>query len=241
MSAIRALVTGGSGGIGAAICRRLAADGRQVLVHAHRNLEAARALAAQITAAGGSAEALAFDVTDAQAARAALEAVLERGPVQILVNNAGIHDDAAFPGMSERQWRSVIEVSLHGFYNVTQPLLLPMIRTRWGRVVSMSSVSAQAGNRGQVNYAAAKGALISATRALALEVGKRGVTVNAVAPGLIDTAMSAGAIPDDVVRRLVPLQRAGTAEEVAELVAFLASERAAYITGQTIPINGGML
>jgi 3-oxoacyl-[acyl-carrier protein] reductase len=241
MSAIRALVTGGSGGIGAAICRRLAADGRQVLVHAHRNLEAARALAAQIAAAGGSAEALAFDVTDAQAARAALEAVLERGPVQILVNNAGIHDDAAFPGMSEAQWRGVIDVSLHGFYNVTQPLLLPMIRTRWGRVINMSSVSAQAGNRGQVNYAAAKGALISATRALALEVGKRGVTVNAVAPGLIDTAMSAGAFPDDVVRQLVPLQRAGSAEEVAELVAFLASERAAYITGQTIPINGGML
>jgi 3-oxoacyl-[acyl-carrier protein] reductase len=241
MSAIRALVTGGSGGIGAAICRRLAADGRQVLVHAHRNLEAARALAAQIAAAGGSAEALAFDVTDTQAARAALEAVLERGPVQILVNNAGIHDDAAFPGMSEAQWRGVIDVSLHGFYNVTQPLLLPMIRTRWGRVINMSSVSAQAGNRGQVNYAAAKGALISATRALALEVGKRGVTVNAVAPGLIDTAMSAGAFPDDVVRQLVPLQRAGSAEEVAELVAFLASERAAYITGQTIPINGGML
>ena len=241
MSAIRALVTGGSGGIGAAICRRLAADGRQVLVHAHRNLEAARALAAQIAAAGGSAEALAFDVTDAQAARAALEAVLERGPVQILVNNAGIHDDAAFPGMTGRQWRGVIEVSLHGFFNVTQPLLLPMIRTRWGRVISMSSVSAQAGNRGQVNYAAAKGALISATRALALEVGKRGVTVNAVAPGLIDTPMSAGAFPDELVRRLVPLQRAGTAEEVAELVAFLASERAGYITGQTIPINGGML
>ena len=241
MSAIRALVTGGSGGIGAAICRRLAADGRQVLVHAHRNLEAARALAAQIAAAGGSAEALAFDVTDTQAARAALEAVLERGPVQILVNNAGIHDDAAFPGMSEAQWRGVIDVSLHGFYNVTQPLLLPMIRTRWGRVINMSSVSAQAGNRGQVNYAAAKGALISATRALALEVGKRGVTVNAVAPGLIDTAMSAGAFPDDVVRQLVPLQRAGSAEEVAELVVFLASERAAYITGQTIPINGGML
>ena len=241
MSAIRALVTGGSGGIGAAICRRLAADGRHVLVHAHRNLEAAHALAAQIAAGGGSAEALAFDVTDAPAARAALEAVLERGPVQILVNNAGIHDDAAFPGMREAQWRGVIDVSLHGFFNVTQPLLLPMIRTRWGRVISMSSVSAQAGNRGQVNYAAAKGALISATRALALEVGKRGVTVNAVAPGLIDTAMSAGAFPDEVLRQLVPLQRAGTAQEVAELVAFLASERADYITGQTIPINGGML
>jgi 3-oxoacyl-[acyl-carrier protein] reductase len=241
VSTIRALVTGGSGGIGAAICRRLAADGRHVLVHAHRNLEAARALAAEIAAQGGSAEALAFDVTDAQAARAALEAVLERGPVQILVNNAGIHDDAAFPGMSEAQWRSVIDVSLHGFFNVTQPLVLPMIRTRWGRVVNMASVSAVAGNRGQVNYAAAKGALISATRALALELGKRGVTVNAIAPGLIDTAMSAGAFPQDVVRQLVPLQRAGAAAEVADLVAFLCSERAGYITGQTIPINGGML
>lgn len=241
MSALKALVTGGSGGIGAAICRRLAADGRHVLVHAYRNLDAARALVAQIAAQRGSAEVLAFDVTDAQAARAALDAELERGPVQILVNNAGIHDDAAFPGMSERQWHSVIEVSLHGFFNVTQPLLLPMIRTRWGRVINMASVSAMAGNRGQVNYAAAKGALISATRALALEVGKRGVTVNAVAPGLIATAMSAGAFPEEIVKQMVPLQRVGTAQEVADLVGFLASERASYVTGQTIPINGGML
>jgi len=241
MSALRALVTGGSGGIGAAICRRLAADGRHVLVHAHRHLDAAQALAAEIAAQGGSAEALAFDVTDARATRAALETLLEQGPVQILVNNAGIHDDAAFPGMSENQWRSVIDVSLHGFFNVTQPLVLPMIRTRWGRIVNMASVSAVAGNRGQVNYAAAKGALISATRALALEVGKRGITVNSVAPGLIATAMSAGAFAGDMIERLVPLQRAGTAEEVADLVGFLASERAAYITGQSIPINGGML
>lgn len=241
MSALRALVTGGSGGIGAAICRRLAADGRHVLVHAHRHLDAAQALAAEIAAEGGSAEALAFDVTDARATRAALETLLELGPVQILVNNAGIHDDAAFPGMSENQWRRVIEVSLHGFFNVTQPLVLPMIRTRWGRIVNMASVSAVAGNRGQTNYAAAKGALISATRALALEVANRGVTVNAVAPGLIATAMSADAFPEEAIRRLVPLQRAGTAEEVADLVGFLASERAAYITGQTIPINGGML
>jgi 3-oxoacyl-[acyl-carrier protein] reductase len=241
MSAIRALVTGGSGGIGAAICRRLAADARHVVVHAHRNLESARALAAEIAAQGGSAEALAFDVADAEASRAALEALLERGPIQILVNNAGIHDDAAFPGMSERQWRSVIDVSLHGFFNVTQPLVLPMIRTRWGRIVNMASVAALAGNRGQVNYAAAKGALVSATRALALEVGKRGVTVNAVAPGLIATGMGADAFPDEMVRRLVPLQRTGSAEEVAELVAYLASDRAGYVTGQTIPINGGML
>jgi 3-oxoacyl-[acyl-carrier protein] reductase len=240
MTVLRALVTGGSGGIGAAICRRLAADGRHLVVHARRNLEAARALAAELVAQGGSAEALAFDVTDAAAARAALEALLERGPIQILVNNAGIHDDAAFPGMSEAQWRRVIEVSLHGFFNVTQPLMLPMIRTRWGRVVNMASVSAVTGNRGQVNYAAAKGALISATRALALELGKRGVTVNAVVPGLIDTAMSAE-FPQQRIRELVPLQRAGTAAEVADLVAFLASERAAYITGQAVPINGGMI
>jgi len=241
MTRLRALVTGGSGGIGAAICRRLAAEGRHVLVHAHRHLDTARSLAAEIAAQGGSAEALAFDVTDAGATHAALETLLEQGPVQILVNNAGIHDDAAFPGMSESQWRRVIEVSLHGFFNVTQPLVLPMIRTRWGRIVNMASVSAVAGNRGQTNYAAAKGALISATRALALEVAKRGVTVNAVAPGLIATAMSAQAFPEEAIRRLVPLQRAGTAEEVADLVAFLASERAAYVTGQTIPINGGML
>jgi len=240
MTRLRALVTGGSGGIGAAVCRRLAADARHVIVHAHRNLDAARALAAEIAAAGGSAEALAFDVSDAAAARAALESLLEHGPVQILVNNAGVHDDAAFPGMSEAQWRRVIDVSLHGFFHVTQPLVLPMIRTRWGRIVNMASVSAVAGNRGQANYAAAKGALISATRTLALELGKRGVTVNAVVPGLIDTAMSAAFAPERL-RQLVPLQRAGTAGEVAGLVAFLASERAGYITGQAIPVNGGML
>lgn len=240
MSAIRALVTGGSGGIGAAICRRLAADGRHVVVHANRHLDAARGLAAEISAAGGSAEALAFDVTDAEAAHAALERLLEAGPVQILVNNAGIHDDAAFPGMSAAQWHRVIDVSLHGFFNVTQPLVLPMLRTRWGRIVNMASVSAIAGNRGQANYAAAKGALVSATRALALELGKRGVTVNAVAPGLIATAMSAE-FPEARLKALVPLQRAGTPEEVAGLVAFLASERAAYVTGQCVPINGGMI
>jgi len=240
MSARRALVTGGSGGIGAAICRRLAADGCHVIVHAHRNVEGAQSLAGEIAAAGGSAEAIAFDVADAAASLAALEALLERGPVQVLVNNAGIHDDAPFPGMSPAQWRRVLDVSLEGFFNVTQPLVMPMIRTRWGRIVNMASVSAIAGNRGQVNYAAAKGALVSATRALALELGKRGITVNAVAPGLIATPMSEG-FPEARLRELVPLGRAGTPEEIAALVAFLASERAGYITGQTVSINGGMV
>ncbi len=156
------------------------------------------------------------------------------------MHNAGTHDDAPLAGMSARQWHGVIDVSLHGFYNLLQPLLLPMLRTRWGRIVSLSSVSAMLGNRGQVNYAAAKAALHGATRALALEVASRGVTVNAVAPGIIATPMSAGAFGPEQIAQLVPLSRAGTPEEVADLVGFLMSEKAGYITGQVIPINGGM-
>lgn len=237
----RALVTGGSGGIGRAICRRLAADGYDVLIHANRNVDAAAAVAAEIRAAGGQASAVAFDVTDAAATATALEAILAAGPLQVLVNNAGIHDDAVFPGMSAAQWQRVIDVNLNGFFNVTQPLTLPMIRTRWGRIINISSVAAIAGNRGQVNYAAAKGALHSATKALALELASRGITVNAVAPGLIDTAMSEGAFDAAAVAQLVPMKRAGRPEEVADLVGFLASEQAGYITGQVISINGGMI
>ncbi len=236
-----ALVTGGSGGIGSAICRQLAAQGCHVLIHAHRGVDAARALAHDITAQGGSAQALVFDVTDAASVAAALEPLLEHTPIQILVNNAGIHDDAVFPGMRAEQWRSVIDVSLNGFFNVTQPLMMPMIRTRWGRIINISSVAAVAGNRGQVNYAAAKGALHSATKSLALEVASRGITVNAVAPGIIDTAMSRSSFSADVISRMVPMKRAGRADEVADLVGFLASERAAYISGQIISINGGMI
>ena len=151
---------------------------------------AAEALAREIGAAGGEARAVCFDVTDAQASKQALERILGQAPIQILVNNAGIHEDAPFPGMSAVQWQSVIDVALKGFYNVTQPLMLPMIRTRWGRIVSISSVAALMGNRGQVNYAAAKGALNAATKALSLEVARRGVTVNAVAPGIIASGMS---------------------------------------------------
>jgi 3-oxoacyl-[acyl-carrier protein] reductase len=227
-SAVRALVTGGSGGIGAAICRRLGKAGHFVYVHAHRGLPAAAAIAGEITAAGGRATAVQFDLRD-------------EGPVQVLVNNAGIHDDAVFPGMTAAQWHRVIDVSVNGFYNVTQPLILPMMRTRWGRVINISSVAALTGNRGQVNYAAAKGALNAATRALSLEVASRGVTVNAVAPGIIATGMGDGAFDASTIAGLVPMKRAGTAQEVASLVGYLASEEAGYITGQIISVNGGMI
>ena len=237
----RALVTGGSGGIGAAICRRLAADGYHVIVHANRSLDKATAVVSAIIASGGSAEAVAFDVTDRTATEAALEPLLEKGAIQILVNNAGIHADAVFPGMSAEQWHSVINVSLNGFFNVTQPLTMPMIRTRWGRIITISSVAGITGNRGQVNYAAAKGALHAAGKSLALELASRGITVNAVAPGIITTEMSEGAFDADAIKQIVPMKRAGKPEEVADLVAFLASENAAYISGQVISINGGMI
>jgi 3-oxoacyl-[acyl-carrier protein] reductase len=237
----RALVTGGSGGIGAAICRRLAADGHYVIVHANRQLARAEAVVADIVAAGGQAEAVAFDITERAASAAAIEQLLEAGSIQILVNNAGIHADAVFPGMSGEQWDKVLDVSVNGFFNVTQPLSLPMIRTRWGRIINITSVAAIAGNRGQVNYSAAKGALHAATKSLALEVASRGITVNAVAPGVIETDMSAGSFDAEAIRKLVPMQRAGQPEEVAELVAFLASDKAAYISGQIISINGAMI
>jgi 3-oxoacyl-[acyl-carrier protein] reductase len=204
-------------------------------------MPAAQSIAAQIVAAGGRASAVQFDVTDAAATRDALEQMLAEGPIQVLVNNAGIHDDAVFPGMSPEQWRRVIDVSVNGFYNVTQPLMLPMIRTRWGRIITISSVSALTGNRGQVNYAAAKGALNAATKALSLEVASRGITVNAVAPGIIAAGMGTSAFDAAAIDDIVPMKRAGSPEEVASLVAYLASAEAGYITGQIISINGGMI
>jgi 3-oxoacyl-[acyl-carrier protein] reductase len=236
----RALVTGGSGGIGAALCRRLARDGHYVYVHAHRAIETATALVAEIHAVGGRAEAVHFDLTDAAAAAAALGTALEAGPIQILVNNAGVHADSVLPGMSAEQWRRVIDVSVNGFFNATQPLLMPMIRTRWGRIVNVSSIAALIGNKGQVNYAAAKGAVNSATKALALEVATRGITVNAVAPGIISTPMTRGLFDADAIERLVPMNRTGLPEEVAGVVSFLASEDASYVTGQIISVSGGM-
>ena len=235
-----ALVTGGSGEIGAAISRRLARSGWRVLVHAHTQADRAGALVDEISAAGGSAESIAFDVTDPAATSAALGALLERGPIQGVVHNAGIHDDAPMAGMSAKQWHRVIDVSLHGFYNVLQPVLLPMIRTRWGRIVSVTSVAGILGNRGQTNYAAAKAGLHGATRALALEVASRGVTVNAVAPGVIATATTATVFDAERIARLVPMNRPGNPDEVAGLIAYLMSEDAGYVTGQVISINGGM-
>lgn len=237
----RALVSGGSGAIGAAICRRLAQDGLHVIVHANNNLAGAEKLCAQLRREGFSTEAVQFDVTDHDITRAKLEALLEQGPIQIIVNNAGIHDDAVFPGMRQQQWQRVIDVSLNGFFNVTQVLALPMIRTRWGRIINISSVAALTGNRGQTNYAAAKGALNAATKSLSLELASRGITVNAVAPGIIESDMTKDMFDAKTIMQLVPANRAGKPEEVANLVAFLASDGAAYITGQIISINGGMI
>ena len=237
----RALVTGGSGGIGAAISRRLAADGYHVYIHANHGVAIAQQLAAEICTAGGSAEALQFDVTDSLAVTAVLAPLVDNTPIQILVNNAGIHDDAVFPGMRPDQWHRVIDVSVHGFFNVTQPLMMPMIRSRWGRIINVSSIAAITGNRGQTNYSAAKGALNAATKSLSQEVASRGITVNAVAPGIIETNMSEAAFDAQAIANLVPMKRAGTPTEVADLVSFLVSDKATYITGQIISINGGMI
>ena len=237
----RALVTGGSGAIGAAICRRLAADGCHVYVHANSNLQSAENLSAEINNVGGSAQAVAFDVTDHAQTGSALQTLLTDGPIQIVVNNAGIHDDAIMPGMRADQWSRVIAVSLNGFFNVTQPLLLPMIATRWGRVVNVSSVAAIVGNRGQTNYAAAKAGLHGATKSLALELASRGITVNAIAPGIIASPMSEVTFTKAMIDQLVPMKRAGTPDEVADLAGYLTSECAGYISGQIISINGAMI
>lgn len=236
----RALVTGGSGDIGGAICTALAAQGLHVIVHANSGLAKAQGLVDEIIAAGGSAQAVAFDVSDADASRAAIVALLADGPIQVVVNNAGIHDDAPMAGMSQAQWSRVVDVSLNGFFNVTQPLLLPMARTRWGRVVCISSVAGVLGNRGQTNYAAAKAGLHGAVKSLAREMASRGITANAVAPGVIAGRMTGELFPADQLKAMVPAGRAGAPEEVAALVAFLCSDAAGYINGQVIGVNGGM-
>lgn len=238
----RALVTGGSGDLGGAICQALATQGWHVIVHAHANGERARDVVEAIRAAGGHAEAVVFDVADADAAGAAVQTLLATGPIHALVHNAGIHDDAPLAGMRAGQWHRVIDVSLHGFFHTVQPLLLPMARARFGRVVAIGSVAAVLGNRGQANYAAAKAGAIGFTRVLAKELGSRGITVNAIAPGFIATDMTA-VLPErfkEEVLSRVPLGRFGSPEDVANAAVFLASPASGYITGQTIVVDGGL-
>ncbi|MEC8653784.1 MAG: 3-oxoacyl-ACP reductase FabG [Planctomycetota bacterium] len=236
----RALVTGGSRGLGAAACLELGRMGHPVIVNYQRNAEAAEQVVEAIRAAGGEAVAAAFDVADRDATKAALEQLLEDPrPISIVVNNAGIVRDAPLPAMSGEHWDEVIKTSLGGFYNVTQPLIMQMVAQRWGRIINMSSVSAMKGNRGQTNYAAAKAGILGATRSLAIEMAKRKITVNAVAPGLIETDMT-NDVPD-FVTKMIPMQRMGTGAEVAAVVGFLASEAASYVTGQVIGVDGGFL
>ena len=236
-----ALVTGGSGEIGQAICQRLASDGHHVIVHANHNLKKAQTLVDLIIEQGGSAHAIQFDLTDFEQTSSKLAELMQTQPIQILVHNAGIHKDAPLAGMSKSQWDDVINVSLNGFFNITQPIMLPMMKTRWGRVIAISSIAGITGNRGQANYAAAKAGLSGACKSLSIELASRGITANVVAPGIIKTAMSEDSFPAEKIRQIVPMQRAGEASEVASLVSFLASDEAAYISGQVISINGGMI
>ncbi|MGY3728375.1 MULTISPECIES: 3-oxoacyl-ACP reductase FabG [Cobetia] len=235
------LVTGSSRGIGRAIALRLAREGYNLVLHCRSRRDAAEEVAREISALGGESRILNFDVADREAARSALEADVEaHGCYYGVICNAGIHADNAFPALTDEDWDSVIRTNLDGFYNVVKPLAMPMVRRRKpGRIIVMSSVSGMMGNRGQVNYSAAKAGLIGAVKALAVELAKRRITVNAVAPGVIATEMTEGVEMDEALK-MIPMRRAGEAEEVAATVAFLCSKDAGYITRQTIAVNGGM-
>lgn len=237
----RILVTGSSKGIGKAIALKLAQDGFAITVHCRSGIVEAEQTMSEIIALGGDADLLQFDVSDRAAAKAALESYVEKNDAFYgVVCNAGITADTAFPAMTDDEWDSIIHTNLDGFYNVLRPLVMPMVQARiGGRIVTMASVSGIIGNRGQVNYSASKAGVIGATKALSLELAKRKITVNCVAPGLIDTGMTDD-LPMDEIKKMIPLKRAGSAEEVAHAVSFLMSDGASYITRQVISVNGGM-
>ena len=234
-----ALVTGASRGIGAAVARTLAREGHDIALTCVQQRAAADALAGELRELGRRTWVAQFDVKDAAASRAAIDQLLTETEIHVVVNNAGVAADAAFPALSQAAWHSVVDTTLDGFFHVTQPLVMAMVRRRWGRIVNIASLSGVRGNRGQVNYAAAKAGLIGATKALALELASRNITVNAVAPGLIDTEMVASAPIDEIVKQ-IPMKRIGTAQEVADAVAFLASDKSAYMTGQVLVLSGGL-
>lgn len=235
----RALVTGGSSPIGKAICHELADAGMHVIVHANSNLAAAETTASEIIAKNGSAEALALDLTDVNRANEVLTARATEQPIQVLVHNSGLHRDVPFAGMRLEDWQQVIDVNLTGLYAALRPLIMPMMRTRWGRVVAISSLTAVTGNRGQSNYGAAKGGMLAFAKSISREYAKRGITANVVAPGLIATPDTESLDTFDHLKELCPMGRAGTPEEVAGTVGFLVSERASYITGQLLAVDGG--